>query len=482
MRILSLTAFLCLFGSTIKAQLLDSAQLTIGTVATVASNDYQPLWLVANRFGTFADRKNDLSTNVRLTNMHHLFAKPTDSVRNFYVQYGAEFFANNHFSETFFKEAFVKAGYKNWQIRAGRFAERTGDVDPALSSGSLGISGNALPIPKVGFIVTDYTHVPFTNGWLQFKGQISHGWFGNNRYMKDALYHEKLFYMRFGKKKFKLYGGVQHFGEWGGRRGSVQLERSWKGFFDVLFVKEADDGSVGTDINGRPPNRAGDQRGLLEAGVIWENDNLLLRGYNQTPFETGRDVDPRNVDRLLGLTFISKKKSIIQKIVGEFLTTRDMLSFVEIRDRQSFYNNGYYKTGWEYEGRIVGTPLFVNRTRGQFYFPTVEPHDWDAPGSTIPGNSNVIVNRVVSGHLGVLYTLFNKLQAKTLLTFTQNFGRYTQTATSAYKEQLYTLQEFRYTTPQHISFIAGVGFDKGELSDNIGIMFGIRKTFGPPPN
>lgn len=479
MRSLLPTIFLVLFTMGANAQFLDSLQLTVGTTATVASNDYQPLWLVSKRFGTIADRKNDLSTNIRITNTHGLFARPTDTARKFYLQYGVDFFVNNHFNETFFKEAFLKAGYKNWQFRIGRFAEMTGDVDPDLSSGSLGISGNALPIPKVGFIVTDYTNVPFTNGWLQFKGQISHGWFGNNRYMKDAFYHEKLFYMRLGKKKFKLYGGVQHFGEWGGRRGSMQLERSWKGFFDVLFVREADDGSVGTDVNGRPPNRAGDQRGLLEAGFVWENEKLLLRGYNQTPFETGRDVDPRNVDRLVGLTYVSKKKGVIQKIVGEFLTTRDMLSFVEIRDRQSFYNNGYYKTGWEYQGRIIGTPLFVNRTRGQFYFPDVHPYDWNAPGNTIPGNSNIIVNRVVSGHLGILYTLFNRLQAKTLLTYTQNFGRYTQTPTSPYKEQWYTLQEFSYTLPQQISLTAAVGYDAGELSNNVGLMLGIRKAFGP---
>lgn len=479
MRLLLLTAFFCLLVSTVKAQFLDSFQLSVGTVATAADKDYQPLWLVANKFGAIAERKNDLSTNVRLTNTHDLFNRVTDSVRKYYVQYGVDLFANNHFNETFFREAYIKVGYKNVQFRAGRFAERTDDIDPDLSSGSLGISGNALPIPKVGFIVTDYTNVPFTKGWLQFKGQISHGWFGSNRYMKDALYHEKLFYLRLGKKKFKLYGGVQHFGEWGGRRGLRQLERSWKGFLDVLFVKEADDGSVGTDINGILPNRAGDQRGLVEAGAVWENEKLLLRGYNQTPLETGRDLDPRNVDRLLGLTFISKKKTAIKKVVGEFLTTRDMLSFVEASDRQSYYNNGYYRTGWEYQGRIIGTPLFINRTRGQYYFPGVEPYDWNAPDSTTPGNSNIIVNRVVSGHFGMLYSLTDRLQARTLITYAQYFGRFTETITSPYKEQWYTLQEFSYSLPHQLYLKAAVGYDGGGLSNNLGFLLGVRKDFTP---
>ncbi|RYZ46454.1 MAG: hypothetical protein EOO14_24590, partial [Chitinophagaceae bacterium] len=370
--------------------------------------------------------------------------------------YGLDAYVNNHFKETYFKEAFVKAGYKNWQFRAGRFAEITGDLDPDLSSGSLGISGNAMPIPKVGIQVVDYTDVPLTNGFVQFKGQISHGWFGNNRYMKDAYYHEKLFYLRLGKKKLKLYGGMQHFGEWGGKRGSVQLERSWKGFFDVLLVKEADDGSVGTDINGRPPNRPGDQRGLFEAGIVWENENLLLRGYNQTPFETGRDVDLRNVDRLVGVTYISKNaKSFLQKIVGEVLNTKDMLSFVEQGDRQSFYNNGYYKTGWEYNSRVIGTPLFINRTRAHYYFPTVKPYDWDASGTTIHGNDNIINNRVVAGHLGLLYQ-FAGVQAKTLVTFTKNYGTHAPRWFAPPKNQWYMLQQFSYGI-KGFNILAGAG-------------------------
>ncbi|RYZ26720.1 MAG: hypothetical protein EOO10_14785, partial [Chitinophagaceae bacterium] len=58
-----------------KAQFLDSLEVQVGTIATVASDDYQPLWLVSKRFATIADRKSDLSTNIRVTNKHDLFAQ-----------------------------------------------------------------------------------------------------------------------------------------------------------------------------------------------------------------------------------------------------------------------------------------------------------------------------------------------------------------------------------------------------------------------
>ncbi|RZL69218.1 MAG: hypothetical protein EOO93_02170, partial [Pedobacter sp.] len=95
-----------------------------------------------------------------------------------------------------------------------------------------------------------------------------------------------------GLKKLKLFGGVQHFAEWGGRRGDLQLERSFTGFLDVLFVRETDDGSTTGLLY---PNRPGDHRGLLELGFNWENENLSIHGFHQTPFESGLEIDIKNV-------------------------------------------------------------------------------------------------------------------------------------------------------------------------------------------
>ncbi len=469
---------------TARAQFADSLKIELGTVGTTASKDYQPLWMTSNKFGTISDLKSDLSTNIRLTNFHWLGKTPgnsSDSAKQkFYISYGVNLFNNQHFNETIIEEGYVKAGYKKWQLRAGRFEETTGDIDHNLSSGSLGISGNALPIPKISIAVVDYIPVPFTKGFVSFKGQLSHGWFGNNRYMKDAYYHEKTFYVQLGKKKLKLYGGVQHFAEWGGRRGNLQLERSLKGFFDVLFVKAADDGSVGTSTNGRLPNRPGDQRGLLEGGFRWENDKIIIHGYNQTPFETGRDVDIRNVDRLLGLSLTLKKaNSVLKKVVVELLDTKDMLSFVEPSDRQSFYNNGFYKTGWEYEDRIIGTPLFINRVRASKYFDRYVPYNWDSPDSTIYGNDNIVNNRVIGFHLGVLYGICPRLEAKTFITTTRNYGTHSTTSPFLpHKDQVYTLQQLTYKSPiAGLVFTAAVAIDNGDLTDNAGFMFGIKKQF-----
>ena len=54
----------------VSAQFADSLQLEVGTVASVASKEYQPLWLIANKFGTISDRKSDISSHLSVANIH----------------------------------------------------------------------------------------------------------------------------------------------------------------------------------------------------------------------------------------------------------------------------------------------------------------------------------------------------------------------------------------------------------------------------
>ena len=460
------------------AQFFDSLSVSAGSLGTAASKSYQPVWLTSNRFGVITDKQADLSTNLSIVNKHALTIKEylDDDLlvhqNNIVFSYGLNLVNNNHFKNSIAEQAFAKLEYKNWSLRVGRFEETLGDVDRNLSSGSLGVSGNALPIPKIGIAVTDYTLVPFTNGWLQFKGSFAHGWFGNNRYMKNAYYHEKTLYVRIGKGRFKVYGGLQHYAEWGGNRGNKQLERSWKGFWDVVLVKQADDGSVGTAVNGIQPSRAGDQRGLIEAGADLETDKLIFHGYAQVPFESGEEIDTRNRSVLAGLA-VSFKESWFNKIVAEFLYTKNMNEFVSVKQRNSYYNNGYYRTGWEYENRIIGTPIFMNRTTASHYFSDIQPFDWNAAENTIPGNLNIVDNRISGIHVGAQYTVNPVIAARTLFTYTRNYGTWYASEFEPVKVQFYTLQEFNVApVNSRWAFKLAAAVDFGQLGANAGAMLG----------
>ena len=447
----------------------DSLKIQVGTMGTLASKGFQPLWIESNRFGMLSEESADLSTHVGAWGSYSFPAGKHD----FRVGYGANIVNNRHFNRVIIQQGYLKLRYGALEFRGGRFQEILGEVDPLLSTGSLGLSGNALPIPKIGFAFPEYTPVPFTNGWLQVKGSISHGWMGSEQSMKKAFLHEKSFYAKLGNGPFTVYGGLQHFAIWGGQRGHIKLDRTWGGFFDVLFVKEANDGY---DPDGIHPNRAGDQRGLIEFGGDLETGNALWHMYFQVPFESGMGIDLRNVDRLAGLNVEVKDHHWLDRLTFEFIYTKQMESF-QNAELQSYYNNGLYASGWEYQYRSIGTPLFLNRYRGSNFLP-VEAVDWSTNNDRSTGNTNFINNRIVGGHIGMLHRYAPGVSGRTMFTYTRNFGTHNNNSpiTAAPKNQLYTLHEVTIDLQRvpGLQLSGGVAVDAGGFYDNVGGLLGIK--------
>jgi len=475
--------FLFTLQSQLHAQFLDSLQVKAGTSASIASRDYLPLWLQANQFGTVADRKSDFTTHVSLYNSNRIGAKttiydtPADD-KALYLSYGLDAYNNDHLQKTFFEQAFGKARYKNLTLSVGRFEQIVGEVDHDLSSGSLGVSSNARPIPQINLSL-DYTDIPFTDGWFQFKGMFTHGWMGNDQFLKNSYLHEKNLYVRFGKHKLKLYLGIQHYAVWGGEReGFRNLDRSLGGFFKVITGIAGDDGSTTGQIR---PNRPGDQRGVVEGGAEWENDNVKFQLNAQMPFDTGQGLTYRNQDHLVSLNITNKQPdAILQKVVLEFIYTKQMNNFYPTQYRESYYNNGVYRTGWEFDDHIIGTPLFINRVRAQDYFPDVKPFNWNGPTAVILPFSNIVSNRTVGGHVGTVIAITRNLTSKTMLTYTQNYGNYNVSYFDKYKAQFYSLEELRYQLiDSPLSIKASFAYDAGDLSQNFGSMIGIQWQLRP---
>jgi len=460
----------------ISAQFLDSLQASVGMESRFASKDFQPLWLVANRHGTVADRQTDFVPYFRVSNRHTIAEKEYQNNRGFYdadpvtLSYGVSVYQNNHLKSTIVEEAYGKVEFRNWSFRAGRFEENLEDIDPRLSAGSFGVSGNALPIPKIGIALTDYKTVPFTNGWLQFKGSLAHGWFGADRYIQNSLYHEKTFFLRVGARSLKFYGGFQHFAEWGGHRGDLQFNNSFDSFKDVFLLKETGAGE-----------HSGDHRGVLEGGAYWENGAVKVHAYLQKPFEGRHDIGLGTKNGKLGILVSSKEDyTKLQGIILELIYTEAIDKNILPNQRESYYNNSVYKTGWEYLDNVIGLPLFTNRGRASKYFPDIQPFDW-INGKEIPGNANIVNNRIFAIHTGALYTFSDRMDAKTLLTYVQNYGAPgVETPYTPHKRQFYALQQMAYDIPKYNLTITGaLGFDYSDLNtmNVIGGLIGIEWNF-----
>ena len=92
---------------------------------------------------------------------------------------------------------------------------------------------------------------------------------------------------------------------------------------------------------------------------------------------------------------------------------------------------------------------------------------------------NIINNRVVDFHLGMLLKISKVLDSKIMVTYTNNFGTY-DPGLPYYpnKKQLFTMEQLQYKAPiPGLIITAAVGLDAGDLSDNTGFLLGVKKQF-----
>ncbi|HEX8330027.1 MAG TPA: capsule assembly Wzi family protein [Hymenobacter sp.] len=349
----------------------------------------------------------------------------------------------------------------------------TGEMGPVLSSGSLGISSNALSLPKVQLAVANYTPVPFTNGWLQFKGHLSHGWFSNTPEIKGAYLHQKALYLRVGKKQLGFYGGLTHSAQWGGTFSSGQAPSRLKDFMRIF---------VGASGNGADPiynqgpidiaNAVGNHIIIPDFGFTFQQNNSTVKLYTQTIFDKGigdsSNVNKRDRldglkilgrDRLVGVSWETNKSAVLRKVLLEGLFTKHQGGNIIYNGRDNYYNNGTYRMGWQYNGRIIGTPLFLNSANAANYNFDLNP--------SVMGGWPVVSNRVVGLHLGATGNITSALDYRLLASYVQHYGNYDNDAffTPA-KKQSHFLLELPYRFNK-FSLTAGVAGDVGNLSTNL---------------
>jgi len=435
----------------------DSLSIEVGTWLTGSNEDFMPLWAFSNRYGVISDRSSDASVFFR-----GMYEKKVNS--DFSFSFGAGAFLNEGFENPFVNELYGKANFRKWQFAAGRFREQIGMVNHELSSGSLALSGNAQPLTKISIKTTDFVDVPFTNGWVSFKGMYGHAWFDNERTVQDALLHEKSFHLKFGKGNFEVYGGVNHFVMWSG------VSPEWgafpNGFSDYIRIVSgmlpSEDGT-GTALD--TENRLGNQLGTIDLGVSFTIDSVAkVSVYNQTPVEDGSGFSPiNNKDRLLGLSFelvpSTDKTPIINGFTVEYINTKTTFLGTSHNNMDNYYNHNAYRTGWVNQGLIMGSPLFITQQRASNFFgDEFKFRDY-----------NIRNNRISAWHFGLSGMLGGKISHKHFVTLTQNYGNTGEDDLFAEGlSQTYLMHEFSTTFSQRVNVTLAVGHDYGDLYNSIG--------------
>ncbi len=473
------------------SQLSNSNYLEIGGL--VSSVDRTPFWLQANQFGTVPRSGSALTVRgggarVWTLGQHDSISEwrrrtTTKASPRWQAEIGAEVVANlGPTTHLLLPQAYGAIRYGNWELFAGRRKQWFGLADSTLGTGSYIWSGNALPIPRIQIGLTRFTAVPFTKGWFSVMGTYSDGWFENSRPVTSELkLHQKQFYGRLGRPagKLKVYAGFNHQVQWGGKSPyetiDGQMPKGLKNYFNVVFGK----GKYAPGITKfDSANRIGNHLGTIDFALEIDGDRANWFFYRQSIYEDGSLARLTNIaDGLNGVRIRRKQVAAtsnfsVKELVFEGLYTRSQGGSVfdfdgRIFGRDNYFNHTQVRDGWSYYDRTIGTP-FITPTSAT---------EWKFPNFADSFTSN---NRVWVLHLGLQGTLARRLQWRTKLSYSGNYGVYDLPfATAAYQfSGLLAVQT-------HIEWLGGtilkaaLAADQGGLyPGTAGITLSLRKEFG----
>lgn len=455
------------FSTSAYSQYIKIPDYSIEAGSVVSAGRQTPFWLMSNQYGLITPDKFNAWMRLGLkTNL--------SATKNIDYDYCLDVVdrQSNSTNKLYLHQAYLrlKLYFVNFQV--GSIEEKFGNQDSSLSSGGLLWSGNARPMPKISILVPEYTAVPFTKGYLEFKGGISHGWFGDNQFVKDSWLHHKYLYLQFGGSlPVHVHYGLHHFAQWGGESTDPDIGKMPRGFNDflnVFFAKHGDENSLTYE----QLNALGNHLGSRNFGLDLDFSQIKTGVYWQTIFEDSSGREFRNIrDGLWGIYLRTKNKDhLINKVVYEFINTTDQSGPIDSKEdntvmwpigNDDYFNNSLYWFGWTFHELVLGTPLITS------------PLVIRIPES---GYEYIWNNKIICHHFG-LEGKHNSLRYKLLATYSLNYGTNVYPFEPVIRQFSFLLQnEIVDKLPWGISASLVVGIDYGRLyGNNMGLRISLSK-------
>ncbi|MFI3296507.1 MAG: capsule assembly Wzi family protein [bacterium] len=442
----------------------DSLDIGVDTItvkgewsSTVASGDYAPFWFTATSYGV--ESYQPLSTYLRAS----LYKNDTRPNRWWDYSYGADVMGGVDSDEW---RAQLVALYAHvrlliFDVTVGVKPEIYGNQDAELSSGGMLYSMNAAAIPRVSVGVDNYTSVPFSYGYLEFKGAVTHGWFMNEIGTQNTLLHYKYIAGRAGGKlPINISYEFHHAAQWGGTSALYgDLGASFSDFYNVFTASSG--GSLSTD----QINAYGNHIGMQALGLDAKGDGWKVSAYWQSIFEDGpiRPIwNTMNVsDGLWGLLAHQSHWKFISGLVYEFISTTDQsgpthdIDGLVFGGNDSYFRNSVYPQGWNVAYRTIGTPFITS------------PYYSSALSTTN--------NRVFAHHLALTGDIYGyKYLAR--VSYADNYGTYSNYLYSS-NLGLFLSVERRVEQAWNLDFKVAIGADFGsQFGNSVGAMVSVSKS------
>jgi hypothetical protein len=459
--------------------------------AAIIGTEQTPFWMRANQWGLVPLKGQTLSTFAGIKSDYF------ENNKAIKLGYGANIggFVGME-NRAIIQEAYLKAKWKVFEAYTGRRKEIVGLVDSSLSSGSYIWSGNALPMPKIEVSMPEYTSFK-KGGFFAFKGNYAHGWFNRNRNdAKGLLLHQKSFYFRLGKPKYKLkfYAGFNHQVQWGGYSkykdtlANIKIGDDFgnklNNYLAVVTGRSSILNNNSTNLANDSLNRVGNHLGSLDVAIEMTLPKAKILVYRQSIFEDGSLFYLNNItDGMHGLSisFGNSNNTApikINKVVLEFLNTlsqggpyNDNPNVPSFRGNDNYMNNGIIRDGWTMKGTSIGSPFFL--ARDEFVVRPFKASD------LLIGN-----NRFQAIYMAASILILNEINILAKYSNSRNWGGSKSDTFTSFKTQ----NSFFIQSTKNLKYLGGFeanlgfAFDYGDLLDgNLAIRFGVKKVWSKFP-
>ena len=263
---------------------------------------------------------------------------------------------NTHASneKIIFAESYISFSMqKLYKIKFGRYyRDFSTYLNDELSSGSMLIGKNALPIPKIG-LLGEYQIKK--NDKFKFTYGLAHSILDENDvYNESPFIHEKFLYLIKNDNNNEYGFGFVHEAIWGG---STYLNGNFPSSFNdywKVFIS-----ADGKKLEGQPhANALGNHLGIWDFYYSKKNKSNIFKLYYQHFFEDTSGLRFQNrLDGLWGFEYnnLSSKLNYVLEYIDTSNQDRDP-PYVN----ENYYNHSEYKLGWSYKGYVIGNPFINN--------------------------------------------------------------------------------------------------------------------------
>lgn len=409
---------------------------SIGTKAIVSNENENPFWFHTNTNYEIGDLTNFAATGTLKTSL---------TFSSFKLNAGGTIYGRDGVEDAIQRRDLYVQFENSW-LFATIGAKKQKEVFDGLSATNQNFlwSGNARPLP--GILLEANNPIKISNTF-EIDWGIAHYELNDERFVKGThLHYKRLGLITHINESNKITARVQHYAQWGGNSPEFgPLKEGFSDFIKVFFAANSTEIGLDDEIKNAVGNHLGSY--FLEYELKTLKGNFSL--YHDHPFDDGSGTRFANFpDGLWGISFQPANKKIISRLVYEFIYTLNQSGISVGSGYDNYFNNNIYRSGWTYEGNIIGIPLMLRNT------------------SKVDENSVAITSNMVRAHHLGLAANIKKLDLETKLTYVENLGR---KANPNYDEvkNLYTYASLIYKTDKLGAFKIMGGIDFSNISSTL---------------